>query len=69
MDARSAAPLTIGVFGTRYRRSVVAPDSPQVPAYYIVAAKTGMASAAMETIADTANLIRRILRVRVPVQS
>ena len=35
----------------------------------IVAAKTGMAKAAIEMIADTANLIRRILRVRFPVQS
>ena len=38
-------------------------------AYGSFAAKTGIAKAAIEMIADTANLIRRILRVRVPVQS
>jgi hypothetical protein len=38
-------------------------------AYGSFAAKTGIAKAAIEMIADTANLMRRILRVRVPVQS
>lgn len=38
-------------------------------AYGSFAAKTGIAKAAIEMIADTANFIRRILRVRVPVQS
>lgn len=39
------------------------------PAKGIVAAKTGIAKVAIEMIADTASLIRRILRVRFPVQS
>lgn len=40
-----------------------------LPAQGIVAANTGIARAAIEMIADTASLIRRILRVRFPVQS
>ena len=39
------------------------------PTQGIVAAKTGIARAAIEMIADNVNLIRRILRVRFPVQS
>lgn len=53
----------IGLAG-RFARRPTAPA-----AYGSFAAKTGIAKAAIEMIADTANLIRRILRVRVPVQS